>query len=110
VAECEAAVSGTTDSAHVASVDDPVGGSEHSAITMLQTAGALTLMASATSAITRNSGNILAVGDPVGGSECSAVMLLPAVSDAFTFTSATVTATSTAVTELNEVMEPHPWS
>ena len=110
MAECEAAVSGTTDSAHVASVDDPVGGIELSAMTLLQAAESLTLMSSSTSAITRNYGNILAVGDPVGGSECSAVMLLPAVSDAFTFTSATATATSTVVTELNEVVEPHPWS
>jgi hypothetical protein len=147
LAECEAALSGTADSAHVASVDDPVGGSVHSAMTLLLAAGALTLTASSTSAITRKSGNILAVGDPLVGSEHSpttllqasgastlmasttsaiartssnilaggnpvsgskhfAITLLQAASDALKFTLATTTARSTAVTKLNEVVEP----
>ncbi len=53
-----------------------MGGSEHSAITLLQAAGASTLMASAISAITRNSSNVTAVGIPVG--EHSAITLLQA--------------------------------
>jgi hypothetical protein len=102
LAEGEATLSGTTDSAHVASVGDPFGGSEHSAITLLQASGALTLIASTTSAITRNSMNILAVGDQVSGSEHSFITLLQATSAAFNFTSAT----STAIKNLNEALEP----
>jgi hypothetical protein len=105
VAECEAAVSGTTDSAHVPSVRDPMGGSEHSAITLQQVASASTVMASATSAITENSGNVTAVGDPVGGAELSAITLLQGASASFKFTSATSTATSAARTESNKVVE-----
>jgi hypothetical protein len=106
LAECEAAVSGNAASTHVASVADAVGGSEHSAIMLLQASAASTQLASTTSAITRNSSNILAVADPVGGSEHSAITLLQASSDAFKFTAASAMATSTAITKLNEVVEP----